>query len=592
VLADLEADEEGLDRSEESVAQAHGGEEPVGFSDRTADLAAFAERCCRYCDDNPAGFLELPPPKGQDPGPRMVWECCRGFAASILTRSDEAYPAYERALELAVKRNDLLWQSRALAGLGMVLGDIGDYAEAIERLEESRLLRRAIGDVDGEASSLNNLGNVHLQMPGFDRRAIELFEEARARYLVSGNARGAAAALMNLSEGLIHLTLSAAETDGADGTGLCAHAERALECACTASVEADEQGMERVSIGARLNAVHAAAELGRTDLGDRLLAEARDRLTRYPAPNLEIGARLATGHLLRRKGRYQDAVQELRAGVADIENVDANEYRAMLSHELVLALEAHGDLAGALAAMRRYHREQVEERDRTTERRVHWLKARLDVERAEVAAALQRQRADLLAEQNTELSRQALVDGLTFLPNRRALMERLGSELAVVTPRFGFALTDLDHFKQVNDRYSHLIGDQVLRTVAELTRCTLREVDLPARYGGEEFALILVVTDPIEMRLRCDRLRELVAAHPWHELAPGLRQTISIGATLARPGDTVETLISRADERLYAAKRSGRNRVNTDRTGSESEDPGSGDLQPAPHSLHGEYPPG
>jgi diguanylate cyclase (GGDEF)-like protein len=592
VLADLEAEGEGLDRSKESEAQVHEGEEPAGLSDGPADLAAFAERCRRYCDDDPAGFLELPPPKGPDLGPRMVWECCRGFAASILTRSSEAYPAYERALELAVERNDLLWQSRALAGLGMVLGDVGDYAEAIERLEESRLLRRAIGDVDGEASSLNNLGNVHLQMPGFDRRAIELFEEARARYLVSGNARGAAAALMNLSEGLIHLTLSAAETDGADGTDPWAHAERALECACQASAEADEQGMERVSIGARLNAVHAAAELGQTDLGDRLLAEARDRLTRYPAPNLEIGARLATGHLLRRKGRYQEAVQELRAGVADIENVDANEYRAMLSHELVLALEAHGDLAGALTAMRRYHREQVEERDRTTERRVHWLKARLDVERAEVAATLQRQRADLLAEQNAELSRQALVDGLTSLPNRRALMERLGSELAMAVPRFGFALTDLDHFKQVNDRYSHLIGDQVLRTVAELTRCTLREVDLPARYGGEEFALILVVTDATEMRLRCDRLRELVAAHPWHELAPGLQQTISIGATLARPGDTVETLISRADERLYAAKRRGRNGVNADRTGSNSEGPESDGLRPPQYSPHGEYPPG
>jgi PleD family two-component response regulator len=104
--------------------------------------------------------------------------------------------------------------------------------------------------------------------------------------------------------------------------------------------------------------------------------------------------------------------------------------------------------------------------------------------------------------------------------------------------------------------------------------------------------LVLVVTDPTEMRLRCDRLCELVAAHPWHDLAPGLRQTISIGATLALPGDTVETLISRADERLYAAKRRGRNGVNTDRTGSKSEGPESGDLRPTQHSPHGEYPPG
>jgi diguanylate cyclase (GGDEF)-like protein len=155
-------------------------------------------------------------------------------------------------------------------------------------------------------------------------------------------------------------------------------------------------------------------------------------------------------------------------------------------------------------------------------------------------------------------------DPLTNLYNRRHFDEQAhtmydyclnnGHNLTVM-------MADLDHFKRINDNYSHAVGDKVLRTVAKLLTRGVRKSDLVARYGGEEFVILFPQTDIIPAARCCEALRSKVEAYPWHEIHPDLRVTISIGLSDAITAGSVEKMLADADDRLYQAKRGGRNQV-------------------------------
>ena len=156
----------------------------------------------------------------------------------------------------------------------------------------------------------------------------------------------------------------------------------------------------------------------------------------------------------------------------------------------------------------------------------------------------------------------SLRDALTSSYNRRYLDERLYGPFTDRQP-LGIALVDLDRFKHVNDTYGHLVGDRVLRRVADLLQEELPPEGFCARYGGEEFVLWLPGIDAGHAVRIVDAARLRVARHPWSELQPGLRVTISAG--LAHEGPDAPTPPERqlrsADDLLYAAKRAGRNKV-------------------------------
>ncbi|UOZ11684.1 GGDEF domain-containing protein [Amycolatopsis sp. WQ 127309] len=165
----------------------------------------------------------------------------------------------------------------------------------------------------------------------------------------------------------------------------------------------------------------------------------------------------------------------------------------------------------------------------------------------------------------------SLRDALTSSYNRRYLDERLygpvtGRHPARPRPPLAIALIDLDRFKLVNDTYGHLVGDRVLRRVADLLQEELPEDGFCARYGGEEFVLWLPGVDVGAAVRIVDAARVRVARHPWSELQPGLRVTISAGlahdgATEADAEPSPERQLRCADTLLYAAKRAGRNKV-------------------------------
>ncbi|MBI4714397.1 MAG: GGDEF domain-containing protein [Nitrospirae bacterium] len=160
----------------------------------------------------------------------------------------------------------------------------------------------------------------------------------------------------------------------------------------------------------------------------------------------------------------------------------------------------------------------------------------------------------------------ATTDGLTGLLNKRTFEGTLGKKFKT-TARYqnplSLILMDLDKFKEINDDYGHQAGDAVLREMAQILIRSLRDIDLPARYGGDELAIILPETSPEQAFFVAKRIKKLVEAHPFRLGEEAVRITVSMGlASCPSPAiRRVEELVEAADRALYAAKRGGRNRV-------------------------------
>lgn len=172
------------------------------------------------------------------------------------------------------------------------------------------------------------------------------------------------------------------------------------------------------------------------------------------------------------------------------------------------------------------------------------------------------QQLQALAEANHQLS---ITDALTGCFNRRHLEERLHSELERAR-RYGRPFSvicmDLDHFKQINDRFGHACGDAVLCATADRLRGLSRsQVDWVVRLGGEEFLVVLPETDETAARHTAERLRRLMESDPVHFDGQPIFMTASFGVAQARPEEDGNALIVRADALLYQAKAAGRNRV-------------------------------
>jgi two-component system cell cycle response regulator len=190
-----------------------------------------------------------------------------------------------------------------------------------------------------------------------------------------------------------------------------------------------------------------------------------------------------------------------------------------------------------------------------------------DVLRMLEVLAIQAAQAVLRAQLFEQTERLATTDGLTSLANRRTFQSRAEQALAQAR-RYGRAcavlITDIDHFKVVNDTFGHPAGDVVLRGVAQMLREQARDTDVVARYGGEEFAVVMPETDLRGAQVIAERLRERVAARSFHTQLGPVRVTLSIGlAASPQDGAEMEALVQLADQCLYQAKRAGRNMVVT-----------------------------
>ncbi|GLW33324.1 GGDEF domain-containing protein [Actinoplanes regularis] len=310
-------------------------------------------------------------------------------------------------------------------------------------------------------------------------------------------------------------------------------------------------------------------------------------------PELDPAALDTIGVIQIENGEYAEAVQTMRLCIARHAAGYSDDADDLAEYHLTLARAQRGlgafdeaqaglDASQALCVERKLHQVLV---------RVYQEQAELHAARGEYAEAfrmhkiftdasdgLQSRQAEVQAQtrlalferaearEDAELFReQARRDPLTGLPNRRYIDEELPGLIAT-DPELTVAIVDLDHFKQINDRLSHDVGDQVLVQTARIleSRLTAAAPDgFVARLGGEEFLLVLPGTAHAVAAVQLDDIREAVSTYGWQEITGGLPVTASIGVAGMHDVRTRSqaAVLSVADRNLYTAKRAGRNRV-------------------------------
>ncbi len=255
-------------------------------------------------------------------------------------------------------------------------------------------------------------------------------------------------------------------------------------------------------------------------------------------------------------------------GVISIQNFVPNTFD---EEDLQMMRTFADQVAVAIANARLF--EQVEEYRMQLEQRVDERTSELNSQKEELLKLSQslqftnRQKEELLVElqrKTEELDKQTKEDSLTKLFNRRYVESRLENELRRAERYhrpLSVAILDIDDFKRINDTFSHMLADDVLRRLADILRQQCRAIDVIARLGGDEFVLCFPETDLKNSRIICEKIRKVIENFNWKDLESKLYVTVSIGIATAAPHYHQDKIMMAADAKLYEAKRAGRNQV-------------------------------
>jgi diguanylate cyclase (GGDEF)-like protein len=525
----------------------------------------------------------------------------RGAFAEARTLISECLKRYDAL-------GDLEGRAQGLLMWAIVEAYYGSYTASLRANREALELKERLGDVMGQVSALNNLGSYYAAS-GADDRALEAYLEGlrRAERLSSASAR--LTLLANLAEALRELgdferatryalevlqltetlgrkreqvsaldTLAGIEMAAGNDARALAYAEQAL-----ALSEAIGEVETRVFILARL--AQLLCRRGDKDASLARYAQGLELAQRTQNRAAETELRLNLGRSLAAHGELATAYAHLRRALELAQELKLRRAERETYATLSEVYERQGRLKEALEHYKRGHELEKELFGERAADKTRRLTAQFELEKlardaeierlrsvelAKSNAALERtlqEKAALLAqlrEQAERLEQQTREDALTGLYNRRHLEEVLREAFAAARRYrhpLSVALIDLDRFKWVNDTLSHQVGDEVLRTAAEIFTRFTRAADVVARYGGEEFVLVMPQTDLQGARAVCERIREAVEQHPWWELHAELQVTVSIGLADDLSVQDHEKLLALADDNLYRAKREGKNRV-------------------------------
>ncbi|WP_221321934.1 GGDEF domain-containing protein [Actinoplanes sp. L3-i22] len=492
-------------------------------------------------------------------------EALRSLANQLLRigRQEEAVTACRQAVAELETLNDGAGLCQVLTLQAMPLRDLGMHEEALDVLARARDIAQGLGNRDLLYWVHNRTGVVHGSMGDHElsntylsqalTMSADMDDEARFCILnnIGDNAVYEVPRLRQLG------SADRAEQMLANALGWVAEALRLARAANNPfreSLSLDNYGMLLALAG---------------DLDGAAGHIEQSRLIAVDAGywSLESSALQHQAQVRLLRGEHAAAVDGLRLALDRARRAGEKPMAMEILRELSDAHERVGDFQEALRCYRGFHDLERELHNQVAAARARMAahhfeldNARLETENARLEAELHRAYNAELTAASAVWQRQATEDALTGLPNRRSIDERLPVLAAGSAPLY-VGLADVDLFKQVNDRYGHPVGDEVLRRLAGIFLAGVRDTDLVARLGGEEFLIALSGSTLEDARAACDLLRARVAAHPWEQIAEGLRVTISFGvAEIASPA-AVDSALETADQRLYAAKRAGRNRV-------------------------------
>jgi diguanylate cyclase (GGDEF)-like protein len=540
----------------------------------------------------------------------------QGFCQLQLSNHQLALKKSEEALHLFDEMHDPPGQAFALNTIGNAYHASGDYRKALEAHGKSLKIREDISDLQGQSASLNNIGIVYQRLNDSARALENHFHSLKLKQQISDK-QGQSASLNNI--GLIH------EEIGDKDKALDFYnqslklgieiADRHVQGVSLMNIGNvyNQQGDAKLAMNYHLESLKIRQEIGDKEgeatsyinIGE-LHAKSSDlnhALVNYYKGleiSREIGDRFlqATvlydiGALYARQGNHSGAKTHLEHALSIAKDIGAKEVVYKAHQSLSESCEASGDLPAALLHFKSFREAKETVFNEQTEKRMRTLLIQFELEKAERETELFRlknielvqafedleqknkqlkesdkQKSQLLVQlrrQAETLERQAQEDSLTGLFNRRYADYQMSQEFKRAV-RFGRVLTiamaDIDHFKAINDRFAHQVGDEVIRTVGQLMEGTCRAIDTVARYGGEEFLLIFPETTAVNGVIVCEKIRKAVEGYNWNQLMAGLKVSISIGISDDLSVSTPDKLIAKADAKLYEAKEAGRNRIN------------------------------
>ena len=474
------------------------------------------------------------------PADRARLLICRARVRSFQARNLEACQDAAAAMNLfeAAGETELATDAASLGVAHAAL--LGNVSLASQLVVKSILGLDSVSNDRLRMEITNRLGIFCYYYLDYDR-AVEQFECSLAAAERIGDGEKVSRELYNIVDSLL-LASQNAGTDTARLERAEAMAQRLL-------------GQEAAGISPRLGNYRLLAEvlcdLGRVEDALQVLAEFPAEVNVTAPVNQYAELAWVEARCLRLAGRVDEALTAAHRDVQIVE-VSGDEHDLMLTlEELSACEEAAGELQNALVHAREATRHIWA---------IHHGQTRQLVAQVWASVDLERDRRNLQTEA-AEAARSAEEDALTGIGNRR-LLARFLREQAVWQTEVACIVADIDSFKEVNDTFGHDIGDAVLRRVGELFSSRTRNGQLAVRYGGDEFVVALAGVDLEGACGFAERIRLAISGLDWTTVAPGLHVTVSLGVACG-PATDWQVALTAADERLFSAKRRGRNAVVT-----------------------------
>ncbi|MCF4098707.1 sensor domain-containing diguanylate cyclase [Maritalea mediterranea] len=475
-----------------------------------------------------------------------------GAALGWLGRSEEAIEYVQRILQRVVKRNDQVREARARAVYANILLEVGLDTECYEEASRAASMATSPEQADVLLKAMDLQALVMIFADDF-RSAAPLLDEAVMIADQHGFDRVSAMLLMHI--GLLNTRIAEGKLEEGDQKSHDEYLEIALHQTEQAIQMARESGNRRIELVGSANLAEFMSDFGRFDEALAWL-ENWQKMQDIATPGNWVHYYYTLCDFELERGNIDAALKAGHQAIDAAKNISSADNYANAVRRLGRAYEVAGDYKSALEMHKLFHNEF---RRRTAEKgRWKGKVDELNQEMERVKALLQDASSDM-----ERLKEEALTDPLTGLANRRAFDQHMEQLYLQCGHKYAIAVLDLDHFKAVNDAFSHVLGDKVLRKVADQLTNGCRGTDLICRIGGEEFALIFSGSTPKQIHQVCERLRTSIEMYNWTTLAEGLEMTASIGVAHATPGHTPAEVFAKADNRLFYAKAKGRNRVVT-----------------------------
>ncbi|MFA5550466.1 MAG: diguanylate cyclase [Trueperaceae bacterium] len=490
----------------------------------------------------------------------------------------------------------------ALKGAGDVLTSLaissfrsGDYVSALRYSQFEHQLRRQAGDELGAAQALVGLGwcyqtlGLYQQALPSSFSALEMLEQLRPEAIAGPlNVIGRVYLDLGQSRKALEYARRGLEASGVSPQkqrdrstalriiGQAHHAQGDLAEAERAYLECDETSDDYGRSLAILSLAELYVEQNRFDEALERYQQCVDVLSPQMRDMVLCEALVGLGKVYLARGDVERALGPLTEAISQGVSSGAPQVAAKAHATMAQALKELNRHKEALAHFEAFHELNERTLRQLSDQRTQILTVQLEVERLERDREIDRlhnvelarayaELAELhqkLEQQAARLERLSRTDELTGLPNRRSFDERLEIELQRAhrtNTLVSVMMVDLDDFKMINDTYSHVVGDAVLRTTGQALSDCMREIDLCARIGGEEFVVLLPETDTDGALVVGQKVIRRVTE--LNRELRGVNVTASVGVATLEPTDDEESLVARADANLYQAKRAGKNRA-------------------------------